>query len=183
LDNSLFNLNSIAAYQVSELSTDALIIEGWNGSTKEYTRTFESITTWKILDMNYSNINKAVIKLKSSGNGDLTDYNFDNFFIEDSSIVADDSTIVIPKSYNLSQNFPNPFNPSTVINYQIPHTSKITIKLYDIIGNEVSTIVDGNKAAGSYSVTYNALNLASGIYIYELKSNEFVSRKKMMFIK
>ena len=125
LDNSLFNLNSIAAYQVSELSTDALIIEGWNGSTKEYTLTFESITTWKILDLNYSNINKAVIKLEPSGNGGLTDFNFDNFFIEDSIIVADDSTIVIPKSYNLSQNYPNPFNPVTKINVGIPDEQDI----------------------------------------------------------
>ena len=183
LDLSLFNLISIAAYQVSELSTDTLIIEGWNGSNKEYTRTFESITTWQILDLNYNNINKAVIKLESSGNWRLTDFNFDNFFIEDSSIVADDSTIVFPKSYNLSQNYPNPFNPGTVINYQIPHAAKVTIKIYDIIGNEVSTLVDGNKAAGNYSVTYHALNLASGIYIYELRSNEFISRNKMMLIK
>jgi hypothetical protein len=183
LDNSLFNLNSIAAYQVSELSTDTLIIEGWNGSSKEYTRTFERITTWQILDLNYNNINKAIIKIEPSGNGGLTDFNFDNLFIEDSSIVADDSTIVIPKSYNLSQNYPNPFNPSTVINYQIPHAAKVTIKIYDIIGNEVSTLVDGHKAVGSYSVTYNASDLASGIYIYELRSNEFISRNKMMLIK
>ncbi len=183
LDHNLFNLKSLAVYQVSELSTDTLIIEGWNGSSKEYTGTFSNITTWQILALNYDNINKAVIKLEPSGNGGLTDFNFDNFLFEDLITALEDSTSLIPKSYNLSQNYPNPFNPSTVINYQIPHAAKVTIKIYDIIGNEVSTLVDGNKAEGSYSVTCNALNLASGIYIYELKSNEFVSRNKMMLIK
>ena len=182
LDHKLFNLKSMAAYQVSELSTDTLIIEGWNESSKEYTGTFSNITTWQILALNYENINKAVIKLEPSGNGGLTDFNFDNFLL-DLSTVLEDSTILIPKSYNLSQNYPNPFNPSTIINYQLPQAGKVTIKIYDIIGNEVSTLAHGIKAAGSYSVTFNASNLASGIYIYELKSNEFVSRNKMMLIK
>jgi hypothetical protein len=182
-DQKLFNLKSIAAYQVSELSDDNLIIEGWNGSSKEYSATFNNITTWQILSLNYNNINKTVFKLESSGQGGLTDFNFDNFYIEDSTIVAQDSTTAIPKSYNLSQNYPNPFNPSTAINYQLPQAGKVTIKIYDIIGNEVSILADGYIDAGSYSVTFNASNLASGIYLYELKSNEFVSRKKMMFIK
>ena len=183
LDHNLYNLKSLAVYQVSELSTDTLIIEGWNGSSKEYTGTFSNITTWQILALNYDNINKAVIKLKPSGNGGLTDYNFDNFLFEDLSTVLEDSTSLIPKSYNLSQNYPNPFNPGTVINYQLPQASKVVLKVYDILGNEIITLVDGYKAAGSYSVTFDASNLASGIYIYELKSNEFVSRNKMMLIK
>jgi len=192
LDHKLFNLKSMAAYQVSELSTDTLIIEGWNGSSKEYTGTFSNITTWQILALNYDNINKAVIKLEPSGNGGLTDFNFDNFLL-DLSTVLEDSTILIPKSYNLSQNYPNPFNPSTVINYQLPQAGKVTIKIYDIIGNEVSTLVDGNKAAGSYSVTFsanggsasgeNAGSLSSGIYIYKMIAGGFVSSKKMMLIK
>jgi hypothetical protein len=182
-DQKLFNLKSIAAYQVSELSTNKLIIEGWNGSSKEYTATFNNITTWQILSLNYDNINKTVFKLESSGQGGLTDFNFDNFLIEESTIVAQDSTTVIPKSYNLSQNYPNPFNPSTAIYYQLPKAGKVSIKIYDIVGNEISTLADGYIDAGSYSVTFNALHLASGIYLYELKSNEFVSRKKMMFIK
>jgi len=208
LDNELFDLKSMAAYQVSELSTDTLIIEGWNGSSKEYTGTFSNITTWQILTLNYDNINKAVIKLEPSGNGGLTDFNFDNFIFGDRSTVLEDSTSLIPKSYNLSQNYPNPFNPGTVINYQLPQAGKVTLKIYDILGNEVSTLVDGNKDAGSYSVTFsanggsasggNAGSLPSGIYIYELTAvdpstglpagrqgsgHSFVSRNKMMLIK
>ena len=83
LDNNLFSLKSIAAYQVSELSGDNLIIEGWNGSIKEYSGTFSNITTWQILNLNYNNINKAVIKLETSGSGGITDFNFDDFLFED----------------------------------------------------------------------------------------------------
>ncbi len=191
LDNRLFNLKSMAAYQVSELSTDTLIIEGWNGSSKEYTGAFSNLTTWQILSLNYDNINKVVIKLEPSGNGGLTDFNFDNFLFGDLTTVLEDSTSLIPKSYNLSQNYPNPFNPSTVINYQLPQAGKVTLKIYDILGNEIITLVDENKDAGSYSVTFEASNLASGIYIYELTAldpstgsgHSFVFRNKMMLIK
>ena len=82
-DNNFFNLKSIAAYQVSELSTDNLLIEGWNGSIIEYSTTFSNITTWQILDLSYYNIDKAVIKLDPSGSGSLTDFNFDDFLLED----------------------------------------------------------------------------------------------------
>ncbi len=191
LDHNLYNLKSLAVYQVSELSTDTLIIEGWNGSSKEYTSAFSNITTWQILSLNYDNINKAVIKLEPSGNGGLTDFNFDNFLFGDLITVLEDSTSLIPKSYNLSQNYPNPFNPSTVINYQLPQAGKVILKVYDILGNEIITLVDENKDAGSYSVTFDASNLASGIYIYELTAvdpstgsgHSFVSRNKMMLIK
>jgi len=193
LDNRLFNLKSMAAYQVSELSTDTLIIEGWNGSSKEYTGAFSNLTTWQILSLNYDNINKVVIKLEPSGNGGLTDFNFDNFLFGDLTTVLEDSTSLIPKSYNLSQNYPNPFNPSTVINYQLPQAGKVTLKIYDILGNEIITLVDENKDAGSYSVTFsanggsasggNAGSLSSGIYIYKMIAGGFVSSKKMMLIK
>ncbi len=83
LNNGSFKLNSIAAYQVSEASTDTLIIEGWNGSTKAYTSAFLNITAWQTLILNYVNINRVVFKLKSSGYPGLTDYNFDNFTFND----------------------------------------------------------------------------------------------------
>ncbi|MEJ2196894.1 MAG: T9SS type A sorting domain-containing protein [Ignavibacteriaceae bacterium] len=182
LDNHLFNLNSIAAYQVSELSTDNLIIEGWNGSIIEYTTTFSNITNWQVLDLNYYNVNRVVIKLDPAGSGGLTDFNFDDF-VFGVITVSEDSTSLNPKNYNLSQNYPNPFNPSTVINYQIPQSGKVIIKIYDLIGNEVSTLVDEYKEAGSYNTTFEAGSLTSGMYIYKLITNGFVSSKKMMLVK
>ena len=74
----------------------------------------------------------------------------------------------IPSSFSLSQNYPNPFNPSTVIKYQIPKESFVTIKVYDVIGREVKTLVNGNKSAGSYELNFNASQLPSGIYFYRV---------------
>ena len=79
VDNEPVKLNSLALYQVSEKSTDSLIIEGWNGTTKEYSQKFANDTPWRILTLNYENVNKMVIKLDSAGNGGISDFNFDNF--------------------------------------------------------------------------------------------------------
>ena len=87
------------------------------------------------------------------------------------------------KDYGLSQNFPNPFNPSTIINYQLPKDSRVTIKIYDILGKDITTLVNDYKSAGRYSVEFNAENLPSGIYFYELKANDFVTSKKMLLVK
>ena len=88
-----------------------------------------------------------------------------------------------PANYALSQNYPNPFNPSTMINYQVAEPGKVLLTVYDMLGKKVSTLVDENKAAGRYSVKFNASNLSSGTYIYELKINNFVSRNKMLLLK
>ncbi|MDR3666388.1 MAG: T9SS type A sorting domain-containing protein [Ignavibacteriaceae bacterium] len=89
----------------------------------------------------------------------------------------------IVKTYDLSQNFPNPFNPSTTIKYQIPKSGQVTLKVYDILGKEVANLVNEFKNEGKYDVNFDASKLASGIYIYQLKSNEYTSSKKMMLLK
>ena len=86
-------------------------------------------------------------------------------------------------SYDLSQNYPNPFNPSTTIKYQIPNAGDVTLKIYDILGREVTTLVDGFKNEGRYEVNFNASKLASGVYIYTIKSNDFTASKKLMLLK
>ena len=88
-----------------------------------------------------------------------------------------------PNSFILSQNYPNPFNPSTVIRFQLSVVGKVTLKVYDILGKEVATLVNGVKNAGNYSVEFNASNLTSGVYFYKLESNGFSEVKKMMLIK
>jgi hypothetical protein len=275
INNELVTINSIAAYQVSEASTDTLIIEGWNGDSKEYTRTFSNITTWQILTLDFDGINKVIFKLANSGYNGLTDFNFDNFSFNETVPVElvefkgriDQNSIILewrtatelnnygfdiernvnekgwekigfvkghgnsdtPQSYSfidknliggggfqyrlkkidtdgnfeysdlieieftakefvLFQNYPNPFNPSTKISYTIaPNSksqmSKVVLKVYDILGNEVTTLVDEEQEAGSYSVSFDAGNLSSGIYVYKLIAEGFVSNKKMMLIK
>ena len=288
ITNESYNLISLAAYQVSESSTDTLIIEGWNGSDKKYTNTFLGISNWQILDLNYENINKVIFRLKPSGNGSLSDYNFDNFSFNSTTVPVElvefkatsqenniklewqtatelnnfgfdierqmtnnsitnnpitnnsttnnqwsklgfvkgngtttasesysfaDNTVIngnkykyrlkqidqngsykyssetevtanlVPASYSLSQNYPNPFNPSTTINFVIPKASFVNLKVFDVLGNEVATLVDENKDAGKYKIVYDAQNLASGIYIYKLVTDGYISTKKMVLIK
>ncbi|BDQ03916.1 T9SS type A sorting domain-containing protein [Ignavibacterium sp.] len=89
----------------------------------------------------------------------------------------------IPKEFALSQNYPNPFNPTTVISWQSPVASHQTLKVYDILGNEVVTLVDEYREAGRYKVEFDASSLASGVYIYKLTAGSFTSSKKMMVVK
>jgi hypothetical protein len=88
-----------------------------------------------------------------------------------------------PYKYLLYQNYPNPFNPSTTISYSIPKSRNVTLRVYDILGREVATLVNESKDEGSYFVNFNASKLSSGIYIYQLRANDFVSSKKMILTK
>lgn len=93
-------------------------------------------------------------------------------------------TVVPPKTYALGQNYPNPFNPATVITYQVPLAADITLKVYDLTGREVATLVNNERrGAGTYDVRFNAGKLTSGIYFYRLQAGNFVETKKMVLIK
>ncbi|MFC2084106.1 sugar-binding protein [Bacteroidota bacterium] len=88
-----------------------------------------------------------------------------------------------PLTFELSQNYPNPFNPSTQISYSIKEKSNVTLSVFNLLGQEVATLVNEVKAPGVYKVDFNALNLATGVYIYQIKAGSFVNAKKMMLIK
>ena len=85
--------------------------------------------------------------------------------------------------FTLEQNFPNPFNPSTNIIYQLPLANEVSLKVYDVLGNEVATIVNEYKEAGRYEAQFNGSELTSGIYFYELKTGEYIENKKMILLK
>ncbi|MCB9207182.1 MAG: T9SS type A sorting domain-containing protein [Ignavibacteriales bacterium] len=96
----------------------------------------------------------------------------------------------LPDNYNLSQNYPNPFNPTTKIQYSIPSagqndilTNNIKLSVYDALGKEVTTLVNEHKSAGTYEVTFNASQLPSGIYYYELIAGNFIQTRKMVLMK
>jgi len=94
----------------------------------------------------------------------------------------------LPTKYELVQNYPNPFNPSTKIRYSVPIVGtslkkSVQLKVYDILGNEVATLVNEEKEAGNYEVEFSAVNLASGIYIYRLQAAEFSDTKKMILLR
>jgi hypothetical protein len=90
-------------------------------------------------------------------------------------------------NYSLSQNYPNPFNPSTKINWQSPVGSWQTLKVYDILGNEVATLVNEYRDAGNYEVDFQSAvgsrQLANGVYFYQLRVGDFIETKKMILLK
>ena len=91
--------------------------------------------------------------------------------------------ITLVNSFSLNQNYPNPFNPVTTIKYSIPRISRIVIKIYDVLGNEITTLIDEEKPVGTYELNWNADNLTSGVYFYQLKAGDFVETKKMVLMK
>jgi hypothetical protein len=88
-----------------------------------------------------------------------------------------------PVEYSLWQNFPNPFNPSTKIKYSVPQFSNVELKLFDVLGNEIETLVDEEKTAGTYEVTWYAVQLPSGVYFYQLKASGYLETKKMILLR
>jgi hypothetical protein len=105
---------------------------------------------------------------------------YDNYIPE---ITNTSYTPPLPEYYYLSQNYPNPFNPITQIEYELPVSGITTLVIYDILGNTIATLVKEEKAAGFYSVEFNASNLPSGVYFYTLNSKSFSRTKKMIVIK
>lgn len=95
----------------------------------------------------------------------------------------DDVVIGVPKDFSVSQNYPNPSNPKSKIDFDIPVNAKVTIKLYDVLGREVVTLVDEVKEAGYYTAEFDGTNLASGVYFYKLVSGSFAETKKMVLVK
>ena len=95
----------------------------------------------------------------------------------------EEEILIAPNDFALEQNYPNPFNPTTTINYSIPEAGNVEMKVYDILGNEVVTLVSEEKSPGNYTTEFDATSFASGIYIYTLRTNSFVQTKKMILMK
>ena len=97
--------------------------------------------------------------------------------------ISDESKYIVPALYKLEQNYPNPFNPATTIKYLIPESGLVTLKVYDILGREIVTLVDDYKPAGKYKTEFNARSLPSGVYFYKIQAGSFVETKKMILLK
>ena len=92
-------------------------------------------------------------------------------------------SVATPTDFALSQNYPNPFNPSTINQFDIPKASFVTLRVYNILGQEVMTLVNEDKKVGRYEVEFNAPTLSSGIYFYRLRAGEHVSTRKFVLLK
>ena len=117
----------------------------------------------------------------------LKQIDFDGTFTYSNEVEVDLSQ---PQTFSLEQNYPNPFNPSTTIKYTIPNVipsgvegSRVILKIYDVLGNEIATLVNENKPAGNYEVTFDAKNLSSGIYYCKLQAGSLSQSIKMILLK
>jgi len=96
---------------------------------------------------------------------------------------VDNQVSEIPSSYNLSQNYPNPFNPSTSINYSLVEDGFVKLAVYNMLGEEVAKLVNTQQKAGRYEVNFNATGLASGVYVYRMETANFITSRKLVFVK
>jgi hypothetical protein len=121
-----------------------------------------------------------VFQFKFVGNGNVY---LDNILFHNSTGVSNENNGVKTPEFALNQNYPNPFNPSTVISYSLPSASEVTLEIFNIHGQKVATIEKGFKSAGAHAVSFNASNLASGVYLYRLTAGGMTRMNKMMLIK
>jgi hypothetical protein len=108
----------------------------------------------------------------------------DGILYGDSLLTSDvNTTAIIPNAFALYQNFPNPFNPSTTIKFELPKSSHVSLAVYDILGREQSVLVNERRNAGVYEVKFDGSNLASGVYFYRLEAGDFVQTKKLLILR
>ena len=157
--------------------------------------TYDGYGTLKLPDETFSNVVR--IKMTYSDGSDYTWYSINPLFpllvynFSSNALTEFHSTTTGIngqnqagiQSFKLNQNYPNPFNPSTTISYQIPKDSFVTLKVYDVLGREVSKLVNEKQSPGNYSVNFNASKLSSGIYLYKIHAGNFIQSKKLMLLK
>jgi len=168
-----------------EVSTD-------NGATWQSAKFYNgtvSIWTRDIIDITSLAAGSTSMKIRFSmvSNGTLP---ADGIYIDNIKIVTYNAiptgisgNVQTPSSYSLSQNYPNPFNPKTVISYQLVAGNNVSLKIFDMLGKEVATLVNEKQNAGSYSISFDGSNLSSGMYYYKLETGSFTDTKKMILIK
>jgi hypothetical protein len=156
---------------------------GFNQGSTYWVNNLYSDTSFQMLGSELANFS---VSLPAYGSAIYT------ISIEEESVVlppippivsVDDELASQPENYNLYQNYPNPFNPSTTIRYSITAPDLVRIKIYDILGREVKTLINEQKQAGTYEVQFDASGLASGIYLYRIESGKFIQTKKMILLK
>jgi len=123
------------------------------------------------------------VKITDAANSALYDISDTSFTIDLASDVTEEYNNHIPNDYQLSQNYPNPFNPSTLISFGIPESGLVSLKIYNLLGEEVRTLINNFKTAGTYRIEFNGIGLPTGVYLYRLQTTSFVDTKKMLLIK
>jgi murein tripeptide amidase MpaA len=189
------NPTPVELISFSASSNENLILLNWSTATESNNKGFEVLRSeggnseWKnigFVDGNGTTTKTHLYSFNDEGVQPgkylyrLKQIDFDGSFTYSKTVEIENNK---PAQFVLEQNYPNPFNPTTTIKYQIPLNSRVTIKVFDELGNEVSTLMNEDQTAGYHSINFSAQNLSSGIYYYEIKSGNFISVHKMLFLK
>jgi hypothetical protein len=155
------------------------------------TQVFQNDWANRMFDPTFSSIGD-IFNLDIHPSGGFYSYmkKITNFWVDPSLKLKYDTTVdvekvkeEIPQSFSLYQNYPNPFNPTTTIKFALPIDSKVKINVYNSLGQLVETLIDKEMQSGYHEVNFNASKLASGVYLYQLQANDYVSVKKMLLLK
>ena len=169
--NSIFFVNDSTGYVAGEGGTIFKSTDGGTTWSSQLSGVTQELHSLSFPDENFGwavGENGIILHTTNGGTTFIEGTKFDNFLTE----------------FMLGQNFPNPFNNSTIISYSVPKISLITIKIYDILGNEIETLVNDEKQIGTYELNWNASELkVSGVYFYQLKAGDFLETKKMILLK
>jgi L-ascorbate metabolism protein UlaG (beta-lactamase superfamily) len=195
--------------EIIPVSLDLLFmtIEGPNGFIEEAESFVDLLQPKRIIPMHYwseayknSFLSYLTAQNDSGKNYQIIEVNNSKFEIEETDLTQPVKVVTLTRSayttvtgvienddikfgFNLNLNYPNPFNPSTTMKFSIPKSSFVTLKVYDVLGKEKTTLVNEEKSAGNYEVIFDARSLASGIYFYRIEVSEFVEVKKMILLK
>lgn len=120
---------------------------------------------------------------KSSNASNIAEMGFWNVYQSDVITSVDEDEETIPNVFKLEQNYPNPFNPSTIIKFAVPERSNVLIKIYDILGSELATLVNEELNPGWYEKDFNAAGLSSGVYLFRMEAGNYVNTKKMILLR
>jgi len=163
---------------------------GFTGDPPDFinrNRKYEFYVDWvyhiKNESVNYIEILNRVYEFKAQRITKLDNVTTTPLLPKQNQSFSDPSQTVIPSKFILSQNYPNPFNPSTSIQYAVPENQFVSLKVYDLLGKEVATLVNEEQQAGYYSIDFNSSNLATGMYIYKIQAGNFIETKKMILLK
>ncbi len=181
----------IAASAPGSGGTVEVYIDSIDANTKIAECRITSTGSWTNFQTFTANILKPVsgnhdvyLKFTGSGSDDLFQVQTLQFITKSvPTSVKDSRTGQLPQKFILDQNYPNPFNPSTNIRYSVVSNSEVTLKIFDLLGREIKTLVNEIKAPGQYTVEFNAQNLSSGIYFCEMKANDFVKTRKLVLLR
>jgi len=184
------NSNTFGIWVFGDLSNNVIKYEfEINSSSQVVIADTLNFAGWKMFNVNLSAIGisgdvkfKSIIVEKTTS-GNFGGYVFFDDIQTDAEVTIVEESNLSPDNYRLFQNHPNPFNPSTIIKYQLKENSMVSLKVFDILGSEIANLVNEEMPAGTYEVSFDAFGLSSGIYFYTINAGSFIQTRKMLLVK